>query len=163
MNLVAGIDPGICGAICLYDPATERIEEIFDMPTIEITRNGSKRRQIDLYALARWMDEHAKDIKKAFIENPQGMPGMAANATYQLGHSVGVIKMAVAANLIPMDLISPQAWKKTMALTKDKDSCRLRASQLSPKHADLWARKKDDGRAEAFLLTQYGLRDAKCI
>jgi hypothetical protein len=73
-----GIDPGNNGALCLYRKDHCIIE---DMPTIEITRNGKKRSQIDLYALARFVDCHANKIIKAFIENPQGMPGMASNAT----------------------------------------------------------------------------------
>lgn len=162
MKLVAGIDPGLNGAICLYDPT--RLENgrpghvwaMYDMPTLEITRNGKKRRQIDLYELARWVDKNAEHIGKAIIENPQGMPGQSSNSTHQLGLNCGIARMAIAAHFIPMELVSPQSWKKKMNLSKDKDSCRLRASQINPQAGQYWARVKDDGRAEAFLLAWYG-------
>jgi hypothetical protein len=39
---------------------------------------------------------------------------------------------------------------------ENKDASRQKASMLFPKFAHLWARKKDDGRAEAVLLAHYG-------
>lgn len=151
---IAGLDPGLSGAICLYAPETPLI--IFDMPTLEITRNGKKRNQIDLYALARWIDEHSSLISKAYIENPQGMPAMASNATYRLGLNVGIAQMAIASAFIPMHLVAPASWKKAMRLTKDKDGCRLRASEEFPNEAHNWSRVKDDGRAESALLALWG-------
>ena len=150
-----GIDPGLNGCIVLHN---HEDTVFFDMPTLEITRNGKKRRQIDLYALARFVDEHAENIEKAFIENPQGMPGMSANSTHQLGENVGIAKMAIAANFIPMELVAPATWKKAMGLTKDKDACRLKASQLAPKLSHYFARAKDDGRAESLLLAIWGIK-----
>lgn len=161
--IIAGIDPGLNGAICLYDPLQlDRknnrvgvIIDIFDMPTFEIKRNGKKRREIDLYALARWIDNH-HDITKAYIENPQGMPGMSSNSTSQLGQNVGIAKMAIASRFIPMELLAPATWKKRMGLTKDKDSCRRKASQIIPSCSHMFSRVKDDGRAESFLIAYYG-------
>lgn len=162
MSIICGVDPGLSGAICLYDPVLLHlgrvgcIVEIFDMPTLEITRNGKKRRRIDLYALAKWVDSRASGITKAFIENPQGMPGQSSNSSHQLGFNCGIIQGIVAANFIPMELIAPVTWKKRMGLTKDKDACRLKASQINPAESHQWARVKDDGRAEAFLIAYYG-------
>ena len=154
MKYVLGCDPGNNGAIALYNP-----EElvIFDMPLLEITRNGKKRHQIDLYALAKFIDHHAVNIEKAYIENPMGMPGMASNSTYRLGLNVGIAQMAIASAFIPMRLISPNQWKKSMGLSKDKDASRLKASQMFPQWSEYWNRSKDDGRAEALLICKFGL------
>ena len=155
MKYLLGVDPGISGAFCLYAPNEALV--IFDMPALTITRNGKERRQIDLYALARWIDNHAKLIKKAYIENPQGMPQMASNATYRLGLNVGIAQMAVASAFIAMDLIAPATWKKAMGLTNgNKDASRLKASQINPSCSNMFSRVRDDGRAEAFLLAKYG-------
>lgn len=153
MKYIAGIDPGLNGAICLYTPNMPLI--IFDMPTLEINRNGKKRNQIDLYALARWIDDNSQKIEKAYIENPQGMPAMASNATYRLGLNVGIIQMAIASAFIPMELVAPATWKKAMKLGKNKDESRLMASQIAPYESHNWSRIKDDGRAEAFLLVKW--------
>jgi crossover junction endodeoxyribonuclease RuvC len=153
MKYLLGFDPGTNGAICLYRP-----DDIvmFDMPTLDITRNGKKRQQIDLYELGRFIDKHSADIQEAFIENPQGMPGMASNATYRLGLNVGIAQMAVASAFIPMTLIAPATWKKSMGLSSDKDASRLKASQLFPQWSHHWSRVKDSDRAEALLIAIYG-------
>jgi crossover junction endodeoxyribonuclease RuvC len=60
-----------------------------------------------------------------------------------------------------MTLVVPQVWKKAYGIPggrENKDMARQKASMLFPKYAHLWARKKDDGRAEAVLLAHYGLK-----
>lgn len=153
LKYILGFDPGNNGSICLYN---EEQIIIFPMPTLEITRNGKKRNQIDLYELARFVDKYAKDIVKAYIENPQGMPAMASNSTYRLGLNVGIAQMVIAANFIPMELVSPATWKRSMGLTKNKDDSRLKASQISPQWSHHWTKKSDDGKAESFLLAYWG-------
>jgi len=152
MKYILGVDPGLSGCLCLY-----RAEDVifFDMPTLEITRNGKKKRQIDLYALARFVDEYAANIEKAIIENPGAMPGQGSTSMFAFGFGCGAAQMVVAANFIPMELVHPATWKKSMGLSKDKASSRLKASQMFPQWAHHWARVKDDGRAEALLITIY--------
>ena len=169
---LAGIDPGLSGAICLYDPTplpetknmgafevSQRLLEkiiIFDMPTHEITKNGKKKRQLDLYEIGRFIDKHSADIEKAFIENPNAMPGQGVTSCFNFGFNCGAIQGIVAANFIAMDLVHPATWKRDMGLTKDKDACRRRASQLLPAYSGEWSRVKDDGRAEAALIALWG-------
>jgi crossover junction endodeoxyribonuclease RuvC len=43
----------------------------------------------------------------------------------------------------------------------DKDAARMRACQLFPSAANMLERKKDDGRAEALLIAEYGRRTLK--
>jgi hypothetical protein len=45
-----------------------------------------------------------------------------------------------------------------MGVTKSKDGCRARASQLLPEAADQWPLRRHDGRAEAALIALYGAR-----
>jgi hypothetical protein len=45
-----------------------------------------------------------------------------------------------------------------MFLTSDKDNSRVKAMELFPALTDDLARVKDDGRAEAVLLAEYGRR-----
>ena len=119
---------------------------------------GKKKRQIDLYALARFIDEHSQNISKAWIENPSAMPGQGSTSMFSFGFSCGVAQMVIAANFIPVGLVHPATWKKAMGLSKDKDSSRLKASQMAPHLAHNWSRSKDDGRAEAFLLCRFGAK-----
>jgi crossover junction endodeoxyribonuclease RuvC len=153
MKYILGIDPGLSGAFCLYNP-----EDIifFDMPTLEITRNGKKKRQLDLYAIARFIDEHSANIEKAVIENPGAMPGQGSTSMFAFGFNCAAAQMAVAANFIPMTLVRPATWKHDMGLSKDKDATRLKASQMFPQWAHYFSRVKDDGRAEALLIACFG-------
>lgn len=169
MSYICGVDPGLSGAICLMlppggvtyvdknEPTPEPII-IMDMPTHEITVNGKKKKQLDLYTLGRFFDKHSKLITKAFVEKPNAMPGQGVSSCFNFGFNCGAIQGIIAANFIPMELVHPASWKKYMSLTKDKDSCRLKASQIAPQHAHYWSRAKDDGRAESFLLVMYGLK-----
>jgi crossover junction endodeoxyribonuclease RuvC len=128
----------------------------FDMPVHEITTNGKRKRQLDLYALGRIIDSNAAQIERAIIEAPHAMPGQGVTSCFNFGFNCGAVQGIIAANLIPMRLVAPATWKKAMGLSKDKDASRLKASQICPSASHLWCRVKDDGRAESFLLGKYG-------
>jgi hypothetical protein len=151
--MICGIDPGISGAIAIVG---KDIVTILDMPTLEITVNGKKKRQIDLYALARFFDLHGTSIKKAVIEDPHASPGAGVVSMFNFGFSCGAAQAIVAAQFCPMQLVRPAIWKKAMGLTSDKDLSRRMASQMLPHYSHMWNLKKHDGRAEAVLLAKYG-------
>ncbi|SOD41344.1 hypothetical protein [Nitrosovibrio sp. Nv4] len=151
---ILGIDPGLSGALALFDPETSDIE-VLDMPIHNVTVNGKKKKTLDLYALARWIDVNASRIREAIIEDPHAMPGQGVSSSFNFGFGCGVAQTIVASALIPMTLVRPATWKREMKLTADKDISRRRASMVFPQHSDKWALKKQDGRAEAVLLALY--------
>jgi len=61
---------------------------------------------------------------------------------------------------LSLEMPSPQRWKKEMLADqgKEKDASRFKAMQLFPTVAGQLNRKKDDGRAEALLMAEYGRR-----
>lgn len=161
---IVGIDPGLSGAVALY--ATDALRagaeyrlqtlKIIDMPAHEIKVNGKKRRQLDLYQLARWFDLHAADMRHAYIESVHSMPKQGVSSSFAFGFAAGAVQAMVAASFVPMTLVSPRVWKAAMHLNADKDASRRLASQRLPAFSHLWACAKDDGRAEAALLALYG-------
>jgi len=153
--LIAGIDPGLDGAIALFGPGHLSIH---DMPTHTITTNGKQRRVLDLYALAGWFSIFAPSIALACIEEPNAMPKDGVIQAFKFGFNCAVPQALTAAHSIPMRLIRPATWKAAFGLTSDKDMSRKLASQLMPKFAHMWELKKHDGRAEAALLALYGSR-----
>jgi len=157
MNKILGVDPGLNGALALRfeERMLEYPIEVFDIPTHTITVNGKKKRQIDLFAFARWIDANRNTIKYAIIENPHSMPKQGVTSAFNFGFTCGVAQAMIASALIPIHLVRPATWKKQLGLSKDKDACRLRASQIFPKYSALWCLAKHDGRAEATLLTLY--------
>jgi hypothetical protein len=76
---------------------------------------------------------------------------------FAFGRGFGSILGVLAALRVPVELVTPATWKRTLSVPAGKDGARLRASQLLPAHGGHWRRAKDDGRAEASMLAWYGL------
>ena len=151
--MILGIDPGLSGAIAFYDTSNESVV-VIDMPTVEVTRNGKNKREVSPALIADAVA--GKGIVQAFVERVSAMPGQGVSSMFSFGRSVGVIEGVLAAYEIPVTLVTPQAWMKSMGVRAGKDGSRERAMQLFPQYADLFSRKKDDGRSDAVLIAKYG-------
>lgn len=160
--MIIGIDPGLSGAIAVFDTVTEgRVSlAVHDMPTHTITVAGKKRRHIDGYLLARMVDEIATldDIRMAVVEDVHAMPKQGVTSSFKFGFVTGIVHGVICANLIPMRVVAPQVWKRAFGLTSDKDASRRCASAMFPRFAHLWPLAGHDGRAEAALLALYGAK-----
>lgn len=158
MQYVVGIDPGLSGGIAFYNLMLETVESI-PMPTLQA---GSKsKRIIDEVALSRLFDKRAYDIQEVFIEQVNAMPKQGVTSTFNFGMGFGILRGIIAANFIKVTYIRPNIWKKALQVPANKDSARMRASQIFPKYSDQWSLKKWDGRAEAALIAYYGSGHAK--
>lgn len=160
MNLFLGIDPGLSGALALYNPAADTLA-IHDMPTLVLPKGKGKRTELDLTALAHLFDGFASQQIKAFVERVSASSQMGVTSAFSFGGSYLAVRMACAAHFIPTELVTPQVWKRALKVQggADKtDAVRARASALLPQHANLWPLKKHDGRAEAALIALYGVR-----
>jgi crossover junction endodeoxyribonuclease RuvC len=155
MKLYLGIDPGLSGALALLDDSGGL--RVQDMPTLSLARGGKTKREIDVYALARILDEWTMlgVIEHAVLEKVGAMPGQGVSSMFAFGQAFGIARMAVASCFIPITLVPPQTWKSALRVTAEKDSARARASELLPAHNGLWTRAKDDGRAEAAMMALY--------
>lgn len=150
MNIL-GIDPGAGGAIVSYN-GTELL--VHDMPTFQIKKGKSLRTRIDTRGLLKIFREEKPD--HVFIEQVSAQPGNGAASAFSFGWACCAIEACLIALDIPHTYVTSMKWKKIMGCPKEKDGSRLRASQLLPAYAENWDRKKDDGRAEAALISLYG-------
>lgn len=156
MSTFLGIDPGLSGAIALYEPATG-ILHVADIPVHELRRNGKLRREPDAQAICNIIADCANRPKlTVWIEHVSAMPGEGAVGAFTFGKVVGLLTGICAANRLVVERVTPSVWKRAMAVPGDKDSARARASQLLPEHSRNWPLKKHDGRAEAALIALYG-------
>lgn len=146
-----GCDPGGKGALAILDPTNGDLE-IFDTPVHIIKVGKSKKARIDLFELARFIDIRKEKIKVAIVESVHAMPAQGVSSSFQFGFATGAVEGIIAANFIRLEHVTPMKWKKAFGLTADKDSCRRRASEIMPRHAEKWNRRMDDGRAEAALI-----------
>jgi crossover junction endodeoxyribonuclease RuvC len=153
MSRVLGIDPGASGALCCLCTKTG-ILELYDMPTVTIKRGTRHVRQVNAALLVDIIRETKPD--KAFVEAVHAMPGQGVSSMFAFGRALGVIEGSLAGLGIPQTLVPPAEWTKAMRVKGGKDGARNRAIELYPIHANLFARVKDDGRADAALIATYG-------
>lgn len=155
MAVILGIDPGLSGALSYIDGSALR--SIYDMPTLELARGGKKKNEPDFRELARIIREEIRpDV--AVVEQVGAMPGQGVSSMFAFGKCYGGILAALAAFDIRVEPVPPQTWKRFHRIVKDsgKDASRALAKNLFPDSAGLFARVKDDGRAEAALIAAWG-------
>jgi len=153
MRMVLGIDPGLSGAMALLTAGGDL--DVWDMPTLQIDRNGKQKRELDLACLVTSIRDAG--ATECWFEKVGAMPGQGVSSMFAFGRAVGQVEAAIAACGIPISYVTPQAWKRQLSVPTGKDAARLRASQLMPAYATEWRLVKHDGRAEAALIALYGL------
>lgn len=162
MGVFIGIDPGVNGALALYDPEGPPRGNLVveDIPVTRWRTGTKKHHKVDLHAFSEIIERWAAfDITLAIVEDVSAMPKQGVTSTFNFGFTTGVCNMVLVAHKVPIERVRPHAWKKALGLVgQDKDASRAVAAQQMPWHAYKWNRKKDDGRAEAALLALYGSR-----
>ena len=149
-----GIDPGAFGAVAILDKDSRELV-VIDMPTLKVKRGPRVVNQVDAHMLAEAVRPHVTGNEKALLEKTWAMPGQGVSSTYAFGRAAGIVEGVLAGLSVPFQLIPPATWTKSMRTFGGKDGSRQRAQELFPDYAHLFARKKDDGRAEAALLACY--------
>jgi len=155
-TLYVGIDPGISGAVARFNPETRELD-VRDMPVGKLKINGKNRSRVLEPVLADILRGwHLTHELFALVEQVHAMPKQGVASMFTFGTSYGICTGVLAGVGIPFDTIRPQAWKKAIRVAKGKDAARMLAAKLFPAQAGLFARVKDDGRAEAVLLAVVG-------
>lgn len=150
--LVLGIDPDAFGALAFVDRVTGVLVDVVDMPQL----NLKPARLVDVGQLASILDEWSERIGDAYIEKAWARPTDAPSYAFRVGHNYGAVLGIVRAHFIRTHFVSPQAWKRAMGCTSDKDSSRAEASRRFPSECQRWRFKKQHGRSEAVLIAAYG-------
>lgn len=163
--IVVGIDPGLSGALAVWDTDTQALT-IHDMPVFEHVVPGKKavRRVLNEVELARLTFNVIPGEPLVWLEQVNGLPGQSGPGAFSFGQVYGAIRMAVLAAGLPLNVVQPAIWKSAMRVRRSdapKEASRARASELLPQYAHLWARKKDADRAEAALIALYGAKSGR--
>jgi len=96
------------------------------------------------------------------IEDARGMPGDNRGSGEVLTYCVGLFEGMAAMADIRVVKVQPVVWKRHHGLIRaDKDASRRAACELLPAQALLFARKKDEHRAEAALMCLWGAQRAR--
>jgi crossover junction endodeoxyribonuclease RuvC len=153
MSYVIGIDPGISGAISVFDWYTQSLVEVIDMPTLEVDSGKTKKRHISAVSLCNYLTLFSN--AHVVIEKVGAMPGQGVSSMFNFGRSAGIIEGVVAALRMPSTYVTPATWTKAVGRAAGKDASRMRAMELFPTRAELFKRAKDDGRADAALIAYW--------
>jgi crossover junction endodeoxyribonuclease RuvC len=151
---VVGIDPGNEGALTLLSLVGDVIE-IQDAPCVEDGVKGRRTLNAPLLGdiLRRWQPS------RAYIELVTARPSDAKVAAFAFGRCRGALEGVCGALAIPVTMLTVPTWRRAVGLPvgATKEQARGEAIRRWPDHAAFFARKKDDGRAEAALIALAGL------
>ena len=150
-----GIDPGATGAIAVLNERGD-LDVVHDMPYAD--------GQVIAPLLARMIAEYINQLDPAYdsvtcwVEQVRSRPGQSAPGMWKFATGYGVILGVVGALDVRTKHVAPRTWKQAMKLSADKGRSRRLACELWPAQSAMFARVKDDGRAEAALIAEYGRR-----
>ena len=147
--MILAIDPGAKGALAFFRPEQGTLE-LIDTPTVEVKRGQKLKTEISPQMLAAII--RARNPSIAIIELTSARPGQGVSSMYQFGRGVGMLEGILSALDVPVTYITPLGWQKAVNARSGKDGNRQRAAELFPAYAHMFARKKDDGRADAALM-----------
>ena len=157
MRYIVGIDPGNKGAIAFLDIEAHTME-IHPIPIYDrVMSSGVKRKTIDTHALADIFRDKEDEIRMIYLEEVNAMPTDGVTGAFAFGRGYGILQGIIATLQIPVTLVRPAVWKRSVKAPADKDGARIRASQLMPKLSSSWTKKSEDGLAESSLLALYGI------
>ena len=152
---VLGVDIGATGAIALLNDDGALVD-VWDMPTLQ---DGPKnRRTVNAPLLAEIV--YKSHATRAYVERVGPRPMEGAVGAFAFGDAKGVVRGCLAAAAIPTIFITPVQWKRIVGVPPGKnmkDLARSNAINRWPSLAAKFARKMDDGRAEAALIGLAGL------
>lgn len=148
-RIVLGGDPGKTGAIAAIslEPGNPLLA-VVDVPLVG--------KDISVPLLARAVAElvAGHEVVATAVEKVGAMPGQGLSTTFTFGEGTGLMVMALG-GAWPLSRPTPPTWKgyfKIPGKSVDDDAGRRAAIQRWPERADLFARKKDGGRADAALI-----------
>lgn len=153
--MILGCDPGLDGAIALFEPSVSALHSVIDMPVYKLQRGGGSRREIDLQSLSDFLLEHRGVIHHAFVELVGPMPKQGVSSTYQFGRGVGQVEGLLAALAIRVTYLTPQKWQAKARLRGGKDGSVKKAREVFPERKD-WFVKTKHGRSDAALIAWVG-------
>lgn len=141
--IILGVDPGKTGALAGLDAATGQLIWVEDMPD-PLTGAGIADILANEIVVAAW------------VELQSSRPAQSSSSGHKAGINYGILLGALGALRVGYEVVTPASWKKAAGLSKDKNESRARATQLWPESSALFARVKDDGRAESALVARHG-------
>ena len=158
---ILAADPGLSGAFALIEVQSKKVLAIWDMPTDQgqVPPSGVA----EIVEMAKFMVGPAPNQLRAVVELVSSMPRQAG--AFNFGVSAGVVHGVLGALQVPYEMIPASVWKPACGLRRmlnesqamNKTRARELATKLFPEHAAMFKRVRDDGRAEACLISRHAI------
>lgn len=143
MTRLASVDPGLTGALVLFDVPTGTLRRVMDMPVCD--------GQINAYELSEMLINWGQ-VDRVVIETQHSMPKQGVASTFKTGMGYGVLIGVCATLGRPVQFVSASTWTKALRVGSDKERHRKLAMDTWPDFAAMFTRAKDHNRADAALL-----------
>lgn len=143
---VLGIDPGMSGAVALWDTRTQ---------SLDVRRNFKRLSHIGTAV----RDLCADGVTFAVVELVGARPGQGVTSMFTFGRSAGAAMGALDVLGVPFVEVAPAKWvghyRKQFGLEDVDFNSPEVAGRMFPNFLNLFARKLDHGTADACLLAAY--------
>jgi crossover junction endodeoxyribonuclease RuvC len=152
MRFIGGIDPGLTGALAVLDFDLACLH-LWDTPTVSVQVGDKVRKRVDPIACAEAVGRFPLD--SSLIENVHSTPNDGHAGAFTFGKATGIMIGVFAGLDFPLGSVAPAKWKMAMQVPADKGDAMRRASEMFPRCTKAWARKMDNGRAEAAIIALF--------
>ncbi len=159
---IIGIDPGLSGAIAVYDPYLKELAAISRIPITTDIKNRKTNREIDAKALFKLLEKQIRDyaVQAIIIEDVHASPQMGVSSAFKFGKGFGIIEaIAEGSEVTKIEYVSPARWKARLNVPSDKSRSIARAIEIFGKVPQLAGNHVKDGEAEAAMIAYFGAMD----
>lgn len=153
---LVGVDPGMTGALAVFDLQRLQITSVHDMPVAD--------GELDISELARILREISPTV--AIVERVASRNTDSRPAAFKFGGAYMGVRAVLTMLQIPQHLFTPQEWKAKMRLKggdEGKEQARAMALRLFPSASSFFSAKKHHNRAEAALLARFGAAQGEIL
>lgn len=154
-----GIDPGLKGAIAVYDASCAELVKVERIPIRLHAAASATRKMYDRPALKAllFLLNDSYNLKAAFIERVHSMPNDGKVQAFSFGKGYGILLGMLECMDVPAVEVPSGVWKPSMNLSSDKRRSLALARDLFPRFEHRFKKvSNDDGLAEAALLAYFG-------
>ena len=154
-GLVLGIDLGAAGAVSLLD-GDGHLLDVRDIPVLDDGPRG--RPTVSASGFAAIVKEWAPD--RAIVEFVASRPTDSPASAFAFGMARATVMSTLEVLGVSAGFITVPVWKRSVGIGAgrgQKSTARAEATRRWPRHADTFARARDDGRAESALIGLAGI------
>jgi hypothetical protein len=164
--LIAGIDPGVNGAIAVLDSENPDSVALLDLKMkniIDIWEWLQDKRR------GQWYDWDLKIQAKIiiWIEDIHSMYGMSAKSNFSFGKNLGIVTAITEIfTELPPNTVTPKVWQKYVGVTAKGKAIKQQVAKIAQylyPQAELHGKRGGllDGRSDALMIAYYGLHNLK--